>query len=110
MLQVPNLACVISDTWSYLTPILEALLLLIQKLQFYPGKCEPAFNKTGPNHVPAMLETWNLECSFLMVNLAQIPIFISLLLIVFGLEGLIKNLTTCNKTVPINVTGLKLDA
>ena len=110
MLQVPNLACVISDTWSYLTPILEALLLLIQKLQFYPGKCEPAFNKTGPNHVPAMLETWNLECSFLMVNLDQIQFFISLLLIMFGLESLIKNLTTGNKTVPINVTGLKLDA
>ena len=70
MLQVPNLVCALSDTWSYLTPILEPLLLLIPKLYFYPAKCEPGFNKTGPNHVPAMLETWNSECSFLMINLA----------------------------------------
>ena len=89
--------------------MMEALLLLIQKLQFYLEKCAPAFNKTGPNHVPAVLETWNLECRFLMINLAQMPIFIALLLIMSRLEGLIKNFTTGNKTVPVNVTGLKLD-
>ena len=60
------------------------------------------------NRVPVGLQTWNLKCSFPMVNLAHIPVFIALLLIVFALVGLTNNSTTCNQTCSKNVTAPKL--